>query len=74
MCVCVYLVLGRLQSGAGSACALVSGWLQGRLPHRSSGAAASMESTEQLLTMLERDEISLWLESDRSVFPAGISA
>lgn len=54
---------------------LASGALQGRwLAQRSSGAAASMESTEQLLTMLERDEISLWLESDRSVFPAGISA
>jgi len=24
-----------------------------------------MESTEQLLTMLDREEISLWLESDK---------
>lgn len=33
--------------------------------HRSSCRAADMESTEQLLTMLDRDEISLWLESDK---------
>lgn len=32
------------------------------LPQRSSGPGAGMESTEQ---MLEREEISLWLESER---------
>lgn len=31
----------------------------------SSCSAADMESTEQLLTMLDRDEISLWLESEK---------
>lgn len=34
--------------------------------------AVSMESTEQLLTILEREEISL--ESDRSDLPAGMRA
>lgn len=39
------------------------------LLHRSSGPGAGMESTEQIL---EREEISLWLESDRlSALPAG---
>lgn len=39
------------------------------LLHRSSEPGAGMESTEQ---MLDRDEISLWLESDRlSARPAG---
>lgn len=33
--------------------------------HRSSCRAVDMESTEQLLTMLDREEISLWLESDK---------
>lgn len=38
------------------------------LPHRSSGPGAGTESTEQIL---EREEISLWLESDRlSALPA----
>lgn len=37
--------------------------------HRSSGPGAGTESTEQIL---EREEISLWLESDRlSALPAG---
>lgn len=39
------------------------------LLHRSSGPGAGTESTEQIL---EREEISLWLESDRlSALPAG---
>lgn len=42
------------------------------LLHRSSNPGAGTESTEQ---MLERDEISLWLESDRlSTLPAGSRA
>lgn len=77
---CSYLVLGWLYSALRCVCAVVSVTTPGVVVatpiavllvplHRSSGPGAGMESTEQIL---EREEISLWLESDRlSAFPAG---
>lgn len=73
-------MLGWLQSALKCVCTVLSVSMAGVvvvtpaavllvLLHRSSGPGAGTESTEQIL---EREEISLWLESDRlSALPAG---
>lgn len=75
-----YLVQGWLYSEDGWRCSFLS-----NIPIEStttacgkplsSWRAADMESAEQLLTMLDREDISLWLESEKfSDLADGISA
>lgn len=70
----LYLVYGWLGSEAASVFTEVidTAWFLTLFLMYSSTKPGRMESTELLLTKLERDEISLWLESSWSILLSGI--